>query len=74
MPENNHSKTESAPPHAQLVEMAMAHWVSHIVYAAAKLSVADHLANGPQSAEELERSPRQWPQAMTSPTLRPLST
>ena len=53
MPENNHNKTETAPPHAQLVQMAMAHWVSHIVYVAAKLGLADHLANGPKSAHDL---------------------
>ena len=53
MPENNHSQTETAPPHAQLVQMAHAHWVSHIVYVAAKLSLADHLANGPKSADEI---------------------
>jgi len=55
MPENNHSKTETAPPHAQLVQMAMAHWVSRIVYVAAKLSLADHLTKGPKSADELAR-------------------
>jgi hypothetical protein len=33
--------------------MAMAHWVSHIVYVAAKLNLADHLAAGPQSADAL---------------------
>jgi hypothetical protein len=33
--------------------MAMAHWVSHIVHAAAKLNLADHLAQGPQSAQAL---------------------
>jgi hypothetical protein len=53
MAENNHSETESTPPHAQLVQMAMAHWVSQIVYVAAKLSLADHLAKGPKSADEL---------------------
>ena len=53
MPENNHSQTETAPPHAQLVQMAHAHWVSHIVYVAAKLSLADHLATGPKSADEI---------------------
>lgn len=41
------------PPHAQLVQMAMAHWVSHVVYAAAKLNLADHLAQGPRNAETL---------------------
>ena len=43
----------TTPPHAQLVQMAHAHWVSHIVYVAAKLSLADHLANGPKSADEI---------------------
>jgi hypothetical protein len=53
MPENNHSKTETAPSHVHLVEMAHAHWISQIVYVAAKLSLADQLDNGPKSAEEL---------------------
>jgi hypothetical protein len=33
--------------------MAMAHWVSHIVYVAAKLNLADLLAQGPKSADAL---------------------
>ena len=44
---------ETPPPHAQLVQMAMAHWVSHVVHAAAKLGIADHLADGPQDAGTL---------------------
>ena len=36
-----------------LIQMGMAHWVSHIVYVAAKLGLADHLAKGPMSAEQL---------------------
>ena len=44
---------EPPPPHAQLIQMGMAHWVSHIVYVAARLAVADHLAKGPMSAEQL---------------------
>src|ERR1051325_11842086 len=50
---NKHTNTATPPPHAQLIEMATAHWVSHVVYVAAKLSLADHLANGPKSADEL---------------------
>jgi hypothetical protein len=47
-------QTDAAPPpHAQLVQMALAHWVSHIVYAAAKLNIGDHLASGPMTAEQL---------------------
>jgi hypothetical protein len=53
MSNGNDSSPESAPPHAQLVQMAMGHWVSRIVYVAAKLDLARHLANGPRSAEEL---------------------
>ena len=53
MPENHVSDTQTLPPHAQLVQMAMAHWVSHIVYVAADLSLADHLAKGPKTADEL---------------------
>jgi len=33
--------------------MAMAHWVSRIAYVAAKLGLADHLANGPKTADDL---------------------
>ena len=53
MSEGHDSDTETAPPHAQLVQMAMAHWVSRIVYVAAKLGLADRLAEGPKSADEL---------------------
>ena len=53
MIEKNHSTTDTTPPHTQLIQMGMAHWVSHIVHVAAKLSLADHLANGPKSADEL---------------------
>ena len=45
--------SSTPPPHAQLVQMGMAHWVSHIVYVAAKLGIADHLAKGPMNAELL---------------------
>jgi hypothetical protein len=41
------------PPHAQLVQMSTAYWVSYVVFAAAKLGLADHLANGPTTAERL---------------------
>jgi hypothetical protein len=43
----------AAPPHAQLIGMVMAFWTSRTVYVVAKLALADHLANGPKSAEEL---------------------
>ena len=58
MTENQPSKSQGAPPHAQLIEMATAHWVSHFAYVAAKLSLADHLAKGPMSADELAEPTR----------------
>src|SRR5262249_7268671 len=45
------------PPHAQLVQMAMGHWVSTVLYTAAKLGIADALADGPRSAGELAPKP-----------------
>jgi hypothetical protein len=53
MTENQRDAVESVPPHAQLVQMAMSHWVSHIVYVAAKLGLADLLGHGPMSADDL---------------------
>ena len=44
---------DAPPAHAQLIEMASAYWISKVVYAAAKLRLADHLAAGPRSATEL---------------------
>ena len=55
MQENNDNKTETPPPHAQLVQMAMAFWTSRTVYVAAKLGLADHLSNEPKNADELAR-------------------
>ena len=54
MPENRAPQTQ-VPFHAQLVQMATAHWVSHILYVAAKLSLADHLAQGPKHAPDHAR-------------------
>jgi hypothetical protein len=53
MTDNRESSNQAPPPHAQLVQMAMAHWMSHTVYAAAKLNLADHLAQGPKTADAL---------------------
>jgi hypothetical protein len=44
--------------------MAMGHWVSRIVYVAAKLGLADHLAHGRKSADELAA-----PTGMHAPSL-----
>ena len=52
--QTNETTDESAPPpHAQLIQMATGYWVSRIVYAAARLDLADRLADGPKSAAEL---------------------
>jgi hypothetical protein len=53
MTETTAPPAEAAPPHVQLVQMAMGHWISRIVYVAADLGLADLLAAGPKSAEEL---------------------
>jgi O-methyltransferase domain/Dimerisation domain len=44
---------DELPPSVQLVQMATAHWVSRIVRVAAELDIADHLAEGPRTAEVL---------------------
>jgi hypothetical protein len=51
--ENDRVNAEAPPPHTQLIQMASGFWVSRIVYAAAKLELADRLAGGPKSADEL---------------------
>ena len=53
MSETTVAPTEAPPPHAQLVQMAMGHWVSTILYTGAELGVADHLAGGAKTAAEL---------------------
>jgi O-methyltransferase domain/Dimerisation domain len=41
------------PPHAQLMQMSMGHIAQRLLYAAAQLNLAEHLARAPCSAEEL---------------------
>lgn len=41
------------PPPAVLLQMMTGYWISKAIYVAAKLGVADHLAGGPRSAEDL---------------------
>jgi hypothetical protein len=47
------STPEAPPPHAQLIQMGTAYWVSRLVHLAAELCLADHLAQGPQTADVL---------------------
>jgi len=44
---------EPLPPHAQLIQMGNACWISRMLYAAAKTGLADRLADGPRSAAEI---------------------
>ena len=41
------------PAHVQLIQMCAGAWVASGLYAAAKLGLADQLANGPRSALDL---------------------
>jgi hypothetical protein len=59
---NDHNNAK--PPHAQLIEMATAHWISRIIYVAAKLELADHLAGAPKSADELAGPTRTHPPSL----------
>ena len=43
----------SVPPHARLIQMATAYWVSRLLYAAARCGLADRLVDGPRTATEL---------------------
>jgi hypothetical protein len=56
MPEIAGAKTETQSPQAQLIQMATAHWVSRLLYVAAQMNLADRLAEGPMTAEELAPS------------------
>jgi hypothetical protein len=49
------STTEVELPQAQLIQMATAHFVSHLLFAAAQLNLADFFADSPKTAEELAK-------------------
>jgi hypothetical protein len=53
MPDIGCGKTTTQPPQSQLIQMATAHWVSRLLCIAAQINLADHLAEGPKTAEEL---------------------
>jgi O-methyltransferase domain/Dimerisation domain len=54
MSSDNEAASEALPPHVQLIQMASAHWVSRVLYAAAE--IADLLAEGPRTAALLAQS------------------
>jgi Dimerisation domain len=58
MSADHEAESQALPPHAQLIQMGAASWISAVVYAAAKLGIADHLAAGPRSAVELADTTR----------------
>jgi O-methyltransferase domain/Dimerisation domain len=49
-------KAETQSPQSHLIQMATAHWVSSFLYAAAKMNLADQLAERAKTAEELSQS------------------
>jgi hypothetical protein len=51
--EQEDSRRREPQPWQQLFEKITGLWVSRAIYAAAKLRIADHLAAGPRSAEEI---------------------
>jgi hypothetical protein len=53
MTDHSQPGTPALPPHVQLIQMATAYWMSRLLYVAAKLRLADHLAAGPKRAEVL---------------------
>jgi hypothetical protein len=56
----NPSQSESAapdlPPHAQIIQMAGGLVIARAIYAVAELGIADHLKDGPRSADELAQA------------------
>jgi hypothetical protein len=64
MPDRTKPEGEALPPAAQLVQMASGYWVSCIVHAAATLGLADKLAEGPKSAQEIAGTAECNPRAL----------
>src|ERR1051326_3015907 len=56
MSETASAKADNMPPEARLIEMVMAQVVTRLVHVAAKLDLADKVAAGPKTAEELAQA------------------
>ena len=54
----------ASPPSAQMLQFVMGSWLAQAVGAAARLSLADHLAAGPKRADELARDASADPDAV----------
>jgi hypothetical protein len=63
MSEHKHNP-ESLPPHIQLLQMARGYQVARMMYVAAKLGLADYLAEEPKSAAELASSTGTHPRSL----------
>src|SRR5215213_1653266 len=50
------SAAHSLPPHAQIIQMAGGLVIARAIYAVAELGIADHLMDGPRSADELAQA------------------
>jgi hypothetical protein len=64
---------ESAPPFAQVIQMALGYVVSRAVHACAKLGFADQLISGPRSSDDLAKACGTHPDA-TYRLLRTMSS
>ena len=53
LPAETATDTPQLPPHAQVIQMATAYWVSRALYVAAQLGIADLLKDAAQDAEAL---------------------
>jgi hypothetical protein len=53
------------PPHAQVVQMACGHIVTRALYAFAELGIADLLADGPRSIDQLAAAAGAQPEALS---------
>jgi hypothetical protein len=56
MPETTSEEIEQQTPQHQMIHMATAYWASSLVYVAADLQLADHLAEAPRTAAEIAQS------------------
>ena len=57
-------------PWQQLIQMITGYWISRAIYVAAKLRIADHLKDGPRSAEELAAAGGVAPRPVARPHRR----
>src|SRR4029453_3425429 len=54
----------TVPPHVQLIQMGTGHWLAGMIYTAANIRLADHLASGPKSAATLAGPTARHPRSL----------